>query len=51
MPPVDEEPIANFDADIIIEDPLDSDIVFDVQVGWAAQKMHTASDAPSGVFE
>lgn len=51
MPPTDEEPVANFDADTIVEDPLDSDIVFDVQVGWAAQKMNTAFDAPSGVFE
>lgn len=51
MPPTDEEPVANVDADPIVEEGLDSSIVFDVQVGWAAQKMHTASDAPSGVFE
>ena len=51
MPPVDEEPVVNVDADPIIEEALDSDIVFDVQVGWAAQKMNTAFDAPTGVFE
>ena len=51
MPPTDEEPVANVDADTIVEEALDSDIVFDVQVGWAAQKMNTSFDAPTGVFE
>ena len=51
MPPTDESPIVNVDADPIIEEALDSSIVFDVQTSWASQKMHTAYDAPSGVFE
>lgn len=51
MPPTDESPIANIDGDIIVEETLDSSIVFDVQIGWASQKMNTAYDAPSGVFE
>jgi hypothetical protein len=51
MPPTTEAPIADINADPAIEDPIDSTIVFDVQVGWAAKNMHTAYDAPSGIFE
>jgi hypothetical protein len=50
MPPSDN-PIANFDADVVVEEGLDSSIYFDVAVSWAAQDMHTAYDAPTGVFE
>ncbi len=51
MPPTDEAPIVNVDADPIIEEALDSTIVFDVQVGWASQKMNTSYAAPTGIFE
>ena len=51
MPPTNEEPVADVNADPSIEDPLDSSIAFDVTVGWAAKGMHIATDAPSGVFE
>jgi len=51
MPPTDEAPVVNVDADPLIEEGLDSSIVFDVTVGWASQKMHTAYVAPADVFE
>lgn len=51
MPPTDEAPIADINADPSIEDPIDSTIFFEVAVGWASKKMNKAYDAPSGVFE
>tara|TARA_R110002096_G_scaffold60958_1_gene151770 strand:+ start:909 stop:1436 length:528 start_codon:yes stop_codon:yes gene_type:complete len=51
MPPVDEAPVVNVDADPAIEAGLDSAITFEVATSWASQKMHDAYDAPTGIFE
>ncbi len=51
MPPPTEAPVVNVDADPLIEEGLDSSIVFDVACGWASQEMHTAYVAPADVFE
>ena len=49
--PPSDNPIANVDAGTIVEEGLDTSIVFDVAVNWAAQDMHIAYDAPADVFE
>ena len=51
MPPTDEAPVVNVDSSPLIEEGLDSSIVFDVACGWASQKMHTAYVAPADIFE
>lgn len=51
MPPATEAPVVNVDADPLIEEALDSQIVFDVVCGWAAKDMHISSVAPANVFE
>jgi len=50
MPPTDN-PVANVDADPVIEEALDSSIVFNVDVNWAAQDMNIAYTAPNDIFE
>jgi hypothetical protein len=50
MPP-SENPVANIDADYTIEEGLDTSIVWDVAVTWAAQTMNVPSVAPADVFE
>ena len=51
MPPSTEAPIANVDADTVVEGGLDTSIIFDVAVTWSAQDMHTAYTAPADIFE
>jgi len=50
MPPSDN-PIVNVDASPIIEEGIDTSIVFAVNLIWAAQDMHIASVAPADIFE
>lgn len=50
MPPAGS-PKANVDADYTIEEGLDSIIVWDVSVGWAAQGMNVPYVAPANIFE
>jgi len=50
MPPSDN-PVANIDADTVVEEGLDTSIVFNVDVIWAAQDMNTSHVAPANVFE
>ena len=49
--PPSDNPIANVDADAVVEEGLDTSIFWDVAVNWAAQDMNTAYTAPADVFE
>lgn len=49
--PPSDDPVVNIDADYDVPEGLDTTIIWDVAVGWSSQEMHTAYDAPSGVFE
>ncbi len=42
--------IANVDADHVVDEALDSIIVWDVAVDWSSNAVHTAYDLPAGIF-